>query len=108
MQDSTDLRNVNDSDGKLENFSSFQGVPALASKQWPAMRVSSHANEDEDFSKPLAGTHARIVLASYRASAEMFLSEWRNVITESFQEHSDVELVELHVCDLAVRQSSSP
>lgn len=71
------------------------------------MQVSSHANADEDFSKPLPGIHARIVLASYRASAEMFLSEWRNVITESFQEHADVELVELNVCDLAVRHLPS-
>eukprot|EP00892_Ulva_mutabilis_P005270 jgi/Ulvmu1/3114/UM015_0154.1 len=100
--DSSDLRSVNKSNGKLVDFSSTQLIPALTAKHWPAMRVSSHARADEEFSQPLEGTHARIVLASYRASAEMYLSEWRNVITESFQDHADVELVELTVCDVAI------
>jgi len=38
----------------------------------------------------------------------MYLSEWRNVITESFQDHAAVELVELNVCDLAVCLSLKP
>lgn len=66
------------------------------------MFVASHTSSEEEFSRPAAGINARIVLGSFRASAEMYLSEWRNVVQDAFGDHLDVELVELAVCDVAV------
>jgi hypothetical protein len=94
---------INKSQGKVEDANRATLLTSNASPLWPPLMVSSHESGEEYFSRPAAGIHARIVLASYRASAEMYLSEWRDVVLSAFKNHMDVEMVEMAVCDVAVR-----
>lgn len=98
---------INKAQGKVEDSKRATLIPANAAPVWPTMVVSSHASGEETFSRPAAGIHARVVLASFRASAEMYLSEWRDVVQSAFKDHMDVELVEMAVCDVGVRSLCS-
>ena len=99
------MRTINKADGKIEDKKAATFLPEHVAPSWPPMFVASHTSSEEQFSRPAAGISARIVLGSFRASAEMYLSEWRNVVQDTFGDHMDVELVELAVCDVAVRLS---
>lgn len=103
VQESRDLKTINKADGKIEDKKAAVFLPEHVAPAWPPMFVASHRSNEEEFSRPAAGINARIVLGSFRASAEMYLSEWRDVVQDTFGDHMDVELVELAVCDVAVR-----
>lgn len=102
VQESRDLKTINKSDGKIVDRFAAMFLPEHVAPAWPPMIVASHSSAEEHFSRPAAGINARIVLGSFRASAEMYLSEWRNVVQDTFGDHMDVELVALAVCDVAV------
>jgi hypothetical protein len=51
---------------------------------------------------PPKGVAARIVFASYRQSAEMYMKAWRDCVVKSFAKNSSVEIVQLHIIDLSV------
>lgn len=102
MQESRDLKTMNKAHGKVVDDKAGTFLPEHVAPEWPPMLVESKLSGEEEFSRPAPGINARVVLGSFRAAAEMYLSEWRNVVRDTFGDQEDVELVELAVCDVGV------
>jgi hypothetical protein len=102
------MKAINKEAGKVPHAFAGQLVPTHKAQRWPEMLVSmGHAGENVKLDEMPEHVKARVVLARYRQSAEMYLGSWRNCVVKAFADNPDVDLVELNMIDLMVRSPSS-
>jgi ATP10 protein len=102
------MKAINKEAGKVPHALAGQLVPAHKAQRWPQLLVSmGRAEENVNLSEMPKHVKARVILARYRQSAEMYLGSWRNCTVKAFAVNPDVDLVELNMIDLMVCSSKS-
>ena len=98
------MKGISKQQGRVPHPHAGKLQPAKVAQRWPQMPCSVHEREETFNVQELpSGVAARVVLASYRQSAEMYLKDWRGVAVRAIGDHPGVDLVELNVVDNAVR-----
>ena len=98
------MKAINKEAGKVPHHQAGRLIPVHEAQAWPDMSVEWAGGKSTAKLTALPSeVRARVLLCSYRQSAEMYLSSWRQCVVKAFAENSAVDLVELNLIDLAVR-----
>lgn len=103
LQDARDLKAVNKGDGKVPHEHDGQLLAPKHCPSWPSLPLSVRGRSDPFHADKLpGGVRARVVLARWRQSAEMYLAEWRSCVVKAFADVPEVDVLELNLIDVTV------